>query len=173
MDMNKIKTTLNNKKTLFIAVGVVSVVLLLLLFISRKRIPSNNTVIHGGQSPPVVQTAPELKFIKATPLEGSRETFDTFSQTFFEFSADIDQNSANITVLPHVAVKVTAYESEKRVLVVEPVKTPWSDGVEYTITINRGLRGVAGEELKQDVQYKFSNTQPAVFEGGDPIPLPR
>lgn len=168
--MNKIKAVFSNKKALFIVVGVILVALLLFLFINRKQIlPTDDTGISGGQNPPVVQVAPELKFVKAIPPEGPRETFDVFAQTFFEFSTDVDQNTARVTVIPNLAVKATVYESEKRVLVIEPAKTPWSDGVEYTIIINQGLRGLGGEELRKKVEYKFSNKQPPFFEGGDPV----
>lgn len=171
--MFKIKTLLKNNK--LISVGFIVILLLFLaIYLSPRntpQVPPVNTIsTPKGQNPPVVQVGPELKYIKAIPLEGNRETFDTFSKTFFEFSADLDQSSANVVMSPYIAVKATVYESEKKVLVVEPIKTPWIDGVEYTITINSGLRGVAGEELRQEIKYRFSVTQPAVFEGGDPIP---
>jgi hypothetical protein len=170
--MNKIKAIVKNKKIILgTAVIIILVVLLLPRSVYLGQLPpvvSPDT--PGNQSPPVVQTAPELNLVTVNPPEGPRETFDTFAQTFFEFSADVDQTTARITVTPTITVKATVYDSEKKVLVIEPTKKAWTDGVAYTITINRGLRGVGGEELRQDVSYSFSNTQPEVFEGGDPIP---
>jgi len=169
--MNKIKSVFKTRKKLIFAAGVALVVLTLFLSISlRQTSPVVKPPISAGnQNPPVVQSAPELKFIAANPPEGPQETFDVFAQTFFEFSADVDQSTARVSVSPNIAVKATVYSGEKKVLVIEPTKKPWADGVEYTITIAPGLRGIAGEELTQEVKYTFSNTEPAVFEGGDPV----
>lgn len=172
--MLQIKELLKNKKRTFLIVGIFLfiVVLILYLFLLNGQNPLiPGPVVVNNSVPPVVIHAPELMLTKVTPSAGNRETFDTFSQTFFEFSSDLDEVSASVNVTPNILIGARVYKEEPRVLVIEPTKTPWSDGVEYTITINQGLRGLGGEELKQKVEYKFSNKQPAVFEGGDPIPV--
>jgi len=164
--MQKLKNLFRNKKFL---VGL-SIVLLILVVIGLF-------LVFGGPKgvvrpkPPVVATAPELTLIKIDPSAGPRETFDPYSQTFFEFSADLNQQSAKVTVSPYIPVAVSVYQEEKRVLVVEPTQK-WVDGVDYSIVIELGLHGVGGETLKNSINYSFSITQPAVFNGGDPLPVP-
>lgn len=128
---------------------------------------------HKSVVTPVTKQAPELELLRAIPSSGPRETFDSFSQTFFEFSAALDGNSASVSASPHISLSAKVYKSEERVLVIEPISTAWLDGVEYTITIHSGLRGLAGEELRDEIKYRFSVTQPDAFEGGDPPPSPK
>ncbi|MBU0649903.1 hypothetical protein KKG63_01740 [Patescibacteria group bacterium] len=148
--MDRIKALLKKKKVVAIIFGLCLLAVLLIVLNLGRELPGTAINPRIDQSPPpVVQTAPDLNFIEANPPEGLRETFDTYSQTFFEFSADVDHSSARVSVSPRIAVSALVYEAAKKVLVIEPTTTPWQEGASYIITIEPGLRGVGGEELKQ------------------------
>lgn len=170
--MRKIKELINkDKKIVLLILSVLLVLVVFFYFFSLSdRIPLiPGPVVVNNSVPPVVTNAPELLLVKVNPLSGNRESLDTFSQTFFEFSVDLNESSAHVTVTPYVSVSTKVYKTEPRVLVIEPLRVPWADGVEYTIIIKK-LWGINGEELKKSIEYKFSNIQPKEFIGGDPAP---
>ena len=154
------KFFLEDKKRLILLSSIILIVLLVIFLPPGKE----SAPIPG----PVVTTKNELKLVKTTPPAGKREVPDSFTQTYFEFSSDIDEKSADVSVTPDIALRIRVYANEPRVLVIEPQQVPWKDGVEYTITINK-LRSMYGDELPKPVEYKFSNTPPTIVEGGDPI----
>jgi hypothetical protein len=169
MNIKNLIIFLKNKKAVLV-VGLVLLVLMIFVFLFNSDTLLPPVVTDPIDKPaPVVVTMPELKFVAVTPDEGNRETFDTLSQTFFEFSAALDQTSAQVVVTPAIPIKTTVYEGQKNVLVIEPSSVEWKVGVQYVVTIKPGLRGAGGEELKKEIDYKLSVTVPEVFEGGDPI----
>ena len=159
--MLQVKELVKNKKRVLLFIGSVLIITVLVFYLLSKPVIINNSV------PPVVTNVPELSLIKTTPATGNRETFDPFSQTFFEFSSDLDTATVNVSVTPDIIISATVNKKEPRILVIEPTKVPWADGVEYTIVV-KNLRGINGDELKKPVEFRFSITQPAELFGGDP-----
>ena len=167
--ITKIKQLLKKRKTIILAVSAAVLVLVFVLLFNKGGIVPE-PVSPGQQNPaPVVIVAPKTDFIEATPPQGLHETYDIYEQIFFKFSSDINQNLVRVSVTPSAQIKATVYEGKKDTVVVEPMGSPWKENIEYTISINPGVVGTGGEELKQKVEYKFTLKQPEVFEGGDPI----
>lgn len=160
---------LKRNKWLILGFVVCLVVLVLLVgYFDRTSGPARPPV-NSNEVPPVVVTVPQLKLLETIPAEGIREDVDTYSQTRFTFSAPIVLTSATVTTSPSISVQKFVHGATPDTLVVEAGTMPWVTGVEYKITINKGLRGVNGEELQNDVVYKFTNNPPEVidYEGSD------
>jgi len=158
----------HKKHTVLVAIFVVIFVVFIGFLIRDGTTPLRPPVIVNTTVPPVIIDTPELILAGIVPQSGPRVTVDAFSQTFFEFTADLDEASARVSVSPYISTKSRVYQGAPKTLVIEPSNTPWVDGVEYTITVSE-LKGVAGEVLRNPVIYKFSIQQLTEVEGGDPI----
>ncbi|PIS22428.1 hypothetical protein COT50_02025 [candidate division WWE3 bacterium CG08_land_8_20_14_0_20_41_10] len=155
-----------NKRRVGLIVGLITLMFVFYLLSSGGYLPSTPPVIVNNSTPPVVLNTAELVLVNTNPQVGHRETVNPFSQTFFEFSADLDEKSAVVTTSPYIVINTKVYKTDPRTLVVEPSKSPWIDDIEYTITIKK-IKGINGDELKNPVEYKFSNTVLTEVVGGD------
>lgn len=145
-----------------VVIGV-GVVVAVVFFTNKETAPFKPT------TPPVTVVAPEVKLVSVDPVPGDRQTIDSFTFTAFEFSLPIKADLIQVQADPYIALKKIVYQDRPNILYVEPQAVAWTSGVTYTITIKKGVIGVNGEELKEDVVYTFSNTPPEYIDLPGPI----
>lgn len=140
------------------------------MFLFGSATPQNNLPpVNGNNVPPVVVTTPSLDVVSIEPPAGKRESIDGFIPTIFKFSSSVDVASLRVEVFPTIVLKKIVFPEKPDSVFIEPERTPWQSGVTYTLKIKAGLKGVSGEELKQDVEYSFSNTPPEYINLSNPI----
>jgi len=150
------------KRATFVLIGVV-IFVAVMYFVNKGEVP------FEPKTPPVTVAVPEVKVVSVDPAPGDRQTIDGFTSTAFEFSSPIKVDLVQIQANPYIALKKTVYQDRPNILYVEPQAVAWTGGLTYTITIKKGVIGVNGEELKEDVVYTFSNTPPEYIDLPGPI----
>lgn len=170
--MNILVNLIKNKKWVVLGISACLIIVVVMFIFSKYPSETTRPPVNTNEVPPVIVTGPELKIVGVSPAEGLREDVDRYSSTSFKFSAPVDITTVQITVMPVLNINKFVYESSPNTLVVEAGKSPWLSGVEYTITIKKGLKGLGGEELKEDLTYRFTNRPPEVIDfEGSVIPI--
>lgn len=159
------------KRRWYLALSVLVILgVLVVVFLLGSATPQNNLPpVNGNNVPPVVVTTPSLDVVSIEPPAGKRESIDGFTPTIFKFSSSVDVASLRVEVFPTIVLKKVVFPEKPDSILIEPEKTPWQSGVTYTLKIRAGLKGISGEELKQDVEYSFSNTPPEYIDLANPI----
>lgn len=156
----KFITTLSRGYLILFA--VVGLVLVLVVF-SRGNAP------FEPKTPPVATANPEIKLVSVEPPAGPRWTIDSFTHTAFEFTSPVNPDLVVVRADPNIALRKTVYPGRPNVLYIEPQDKAWASGVNYTLTIVKGVIGFNNEELKEDIVYTFSNTPPEFIDLPGPI----
>jgi hypothetical protein len=160
---------IGKERTTLAVVGVILLFLVILLvsYIQEDTFKVNPPLYQVvDKEPGAGGTGTYLELVNVFPESGEVITLNTYHPISFEFSQPIDVETARVSLNPSVLLySLTVQGDDENILTITPrPKTPWQEGVTYSIVIN-GLESVVGSSLKEKVTHIFQLTEP---EGFDP-----
>ena len=166
--MNSIKEISQRYKTPLIALGVAVVAIWLfntilfpLIFEPAgfdEETPTDTTLTPGDTGIDPDQNIKRLRFVRANPRSGRRESIDSMESFKLEFSAPVNPDTVSITVDPPLELKAVVFDGDLNSLVISPSSSGWENEVRYDITVD--VQGFSGERLTRPVDYVYLNIFP-------------
>ncbi len=130
-----------------VCLGILLLAVFLYFIFKSRQAP-----IQPTTPTPSVQEKSSLNLLQVLPPEGKNQTLFTKTGILFTFDDTLDLSSAEVDIEPTKDIIVDLARDDPKTLVVRPADE-WIDGIEYTITIKKGLSSDK-EELKENIVYR-------------------